>query len=104
MEILNGGILKSNEDLAISTDDLADETDLASNVINQQVTFNMRNRELKKLRDIEAALNRIENNSYGQCDDCDEDISRKRLEKQPWAELCITHAEEREKEVARFHA
>ena len=59
MSILNGGLIKSGEDLKVSTDDLADEADLATNVINQQVSFNIRERELGKLRLIEEALQRI---------------------------------------------
>lgn len=101
-EILNGGILKSTEDLKISSDDLADEADLAQSVINQQVTFNMRQRELGKLRFIEAALERVEDGTYGFCEDCDDPIGSKRLENQPWTTLCITHAEEQEREQSRF--
>ncbi|CBW25529.1 putative DnaK suppressor protein [Halobacteriovorax marinus SJ] len=101
-EILNGGLLKSTEDLQISSDDLADEADLAQSVINQQVTFNMRQRELSKLRAIEEALERVEDGTYGFCDDCDEPIGKKRLENQPWTTLCITHAEEQEREQGRF--
>lgn len=97
-EILNGGILTSTEDLKMSTDDLPDEGDVANAVINQQVTFNMRARAMHKLRLIETALHRVEDGTYGHCEDCDEPIGTKRLENQPWAELCITHAEERERE------
>jgi DnaK suppressor protein len=52
VKIMNGGILRSNEDLTVSSDDLSDEADLATSVINQQVTFNMRQRELGKLKAI----------------------------------------------------
>lgn len=104
MEVLNGGILKSNEDLTVSTDDLPDEADLANNVINQQVTFNMRHREMSKIRRIEDALLRIENGHYGHCEECEEPISEKRLQNQPWANLCITHAEEHEREQGKQFA
>ncbi len=101
-EILNNGTLNRKDDLHISSDDLPDEADIAQNVVNQQVSFNMRARELKKLREIELALDRIENKTFGMCEDCDEPINEKRLDKQPWAILCITHAEEREREESRF--
>ncbi|OUR98577.1 hypothetical protein A9Q84_03960 [Halobacteriovorax marinus] len=101
-EILNGGLLKSTEDLHISPDDLPDEADLAQSVINQQVTFNMRQREITKLRSIEEALERVEEGTYGHCEDCDDPIATKRLENQPWATMCITHAEEQEREQNRF--
>ena len=101
-EILNNGIIAKREDLEISSDDLPDEADVAQSVVNQQITFNMRAREMTKLRNIELALQRIEDGTYGSCDECDDPIAEKRLEKQPWADLCITHAEEREREESRY--
>lgn len=97
-KILNGGILRSNEDLHISSDDLPDEADLANSVINQQVTFNIRQREISKLRWIDEALHRIEQGTFGYCEECDEAIGMKRLENQPWTTLCIEHAEEAERD------
>ena len=102
MKIMNGGILRSTEDLTVSSDDLSDEADLATSVINQQVTFNMRQRELVKLKAIDEALYRIEQGSYGHCEECDEAIGEKRLENQAWTTLCITHAEELERENQKF--
>lgn len=102
VKIMNGGILRSNEDLTVSSDDLSDEADLATSVINQQVTFNMRQRELGKLKAIEDALYRIEQGTYGHCEECDEAIGEKRMENQPWTTLCITHAEEQERENQKF--
>lgn len=101
-QILNSGLLKSKEDLTISTDDLAEEGDLASVLVNQELSFGIRRWELDKLRAIENALSRIEAGTYGVCEDCEQEINAKRLEKQPWTTLCIDHAEEREKENQRF--
>jgi DnaK suppressor protein len=97
-EILNNAYTKDTEDLKISSDDLADEADIASSVINQQVTFGLRDRNFAKLRQIEEALYRVNEGTYGTCEECDEPISAKRLERQPFATLCITHAEELERE------
>ena len=102
IKIMNGGILRSNDDLTVSTDDLSDEADLAMSVINQQVSFNMRQRELVKLKAIDEALYRIEQGVYGHCEECDEAIGEKRLENQPWTTLCISHAEEQERENQKF--
>ena len=101
-KILNGGLLKSQEDLTIATEDLADEGDVANSVINQEISFSMRQRELTKLRNIEEALHRIDNGSFGLCEECDEPIKAKRLENQPWTTLCIAHAEDREREFNKF--
>lgn len=102
MRIMNGAILSNHDDLTVSPDDLPDEADLAASVINQQVTFNMRQRELAKLRAIDEALYRAEQGAYGHCEECEEEISSKRLENQPWTNLCITHAEEQERENLKF--
>lgn len=99
LKILNGGTIQAGEDLKISSDDLPDEADIASNVINQEVSLSIRNREMAKLRQIEDALHRIEHGFYGQCEECDEPIGKKRLEHQPFTTLCITHAEERERQT-----
>ena len=96
--ILNGGIYNQREDLHVSTDDLADEADLANSVVEQQVSFSMRQREIAKLRSIDQALHRMDQGVYGECDDCGEGIAFKRLKNQPFTELCITHAEEAERE------
>lgn len=102
MQILNRGLINKVDDLHISSDDLADEGDLAATVINQQVTISMRAKERGKLQMIAVALEKIENGTYGCCEDCDDPIGLKRLETQPWATLCITHAEEQEREQEQF--
>lgn len=45
--------------------------------------------KLGKLRLIEEALRRIEEGAYGLCQDCDGEISAKRLAAVPWARRCI---------------
>jgi DnaK suppressor protein len=102
--IVNSGVLTDLEDLKIKSDDLADEGDLANNTINQQISFSIREKEMNKLRRIEAALGRVEEGTYGLCVESGEEIEEKRLETQPWAEFCIEVAEEREREFnQRFH-
>lgn len=103
-QILNSGILDNLEDLKIKSDDLADDADLASNSINQQVSFSLREKEMSKLRRIDAALSRIEEGTFGLCIESGEEISEKRLEGQPWAEYCLEVAEEMERDHnQRFH-
>jgi len=102
-QIMTVGILNNSEDLHVSEEDLSDETDLASSLIQQQLTCTMRDREYAKLRRIDAALDRIAEGTYGHCDECEEEIGLKRLENQPWADLCIQHAEEKEKEESQTY-
>jgi DnaK suppressor protein len=46
-------------------------------------------REFTQLRDARAALRRIEDGSFGTCQECDEDIHPKRLAAVAWATFCI---------------
>lgn len=101
-QILNVGLLDKSEDLHVQQEDLSDETDLASSLIQQQLNCTIRDREYSKLRKIDMALDRIAEGTYGHCEDCEEEIGMKRLENQPWADLCITHAEEKEREESQI--
>ena len=94
-QIINSGVLSKTDDIAIVGE--GDDADLASNAIEQQVSLSIRDKEFTKLRSIDAALYRIEEGEYGFCEDCGDPIGQKRLEFQPWAELCIVHAEEQER-------
>ena len=96
-QILNSGVLSNLEDLKIEP--VADEADLANNTVNQQISFSIREKEMTKLRRIDAALERVEEGSYGICIDSGEEISEKRLNTQPWAEFCLEVAEEKEREA-----
>ncbi len=101
-QILNVGLINKSEDLYVSEEDLSDETDLASSLIQQQLTCTIRDREFVKLRRIDMALEKISDGTFGHCEECEEEIGMKRLENQPWAELCITHAEEKEREESQI--
>jgi DnaK suppressor protein len=100
---MNVGLINKSDDLHVAEEDLSDETDLASSLIQQQLNCTIRDREYAKLRRIDFALDRIGEGTYGHCEDCEEEIGMKRLENQPWAELCITHAEEREREESQIY-
>lgn len=53
----------------------------------QSITTSMRATEI--LRNVRAALARIENGTYGECVRCGETISQKRLAALPWTPNCI---------------
>ena len=46
-------------------------------------------REFNQLRNARAALRRIQEGSFGTCQECDQDIHPKRLAAVPWAAFCI---------------
>jgi len=57
-------------------------------------------RESNHLRDARAALRRIEEGSFGTCQECDEDIHPKRLAAVPWATFCIRCQEAADRNLA----
>jgi len=60
-------------------------------------------RESRELKDIEAALGRIAEGSYGVCTDCGGDIGRARLKAYPAAERCLPCQEKNERLRGRVH-
>lgn len=85
------------EDMTLDANDLPDEMDLASSEYLQSFTFRLRGREKVFLDKIEKALRKIEDGSFGICEDCGEEISIKRLEARPETTLCIRCKEDQER-------
>ncbi len=83
--------------MGFSLDDLPDEVDLASSESDQSMNLRLRDREQILLKKVEKALVKIEEGTYGICDNCSEEIGIKRLEARPVTELCIRCKEEQEK-------
>jgi DnaK suppressor protein len=100
-KILNHTEKNKELDLTLSHDDLADEVDLASSELNQNVALRLRDRERHLLHKIEIALSKIAEGTFGTCDLCEEPIEMKRLEARPVADLCIRckEAQEREEKI-----
>jgi DnaK suppressor protein len=84
-------------DVHLDPDDFPDELDTASSEANLAFTGRLRERERGLLAKIDAALQKIEDGVYGQCEMCEEEIDVKRLEARPVAELCIDCKAEQEK-------
>ena len=91
-----------NEDMTLDTSELPDEMDLASTEYLQSFTFRLRGREKSFLKKIQQALDKIEAGTFGYCEECNEEISLKRLEARPEAPLCIQCKEEQEREETDF--
>src|ERR1041385_2786467 len=96
-EILKNAKRTMNEDMTLDTDDLPDEMDLASSEYLQSFTFRLRGREKTFLKKIDHALAKIEEGTFGICEECEEPISVKRLEARPETTLCIRCKEDQER-------
>ncbi len=80
-----------------------DITDRASEEIDRSFELRTRDRERKLINKIDAALQRIEDGSYGYCDETGDPISIKRLEARPVATLSLEAQEMHEKAEKRIN-
>ena len=71
--------------------------DRASLESDQSMKLRIRSRENRLIKKIQAALKRLENDTFGICESCGEDISLKRLEARPVTTKCIACKTEEEK-------
>ncbi len=79
-----------------------DITDRASLETERGIELRTRDRERKLISKIDAALMRIEDGSYGYCEETDEPIGIRRLEARPIATLSL-EAQERHERMERTH-
>lgn len=66
-----------------------DPADRAALEADRNFMLRIRDREAKLIKKIKAALERIENGTYGICESCGEDITLKRLKARPVTTQCI---------------
>ena len=76
---------------------LPDLADRASSETDRAIELRARDRQRKLIAKIDAALNRIEEGTYGYCEETGEPIALKRLDARPIATLSIEAQERREK-------
>ena len=74
----------------------ADPNDRASQESDFGLELRTRDRERKLLKKIQFSLKKVENGSYGYCEETGEEIGLERLEARPVATLCLEAQERRE--------
>ncbi len=79
-----------------------DEADQTVRVLAEAETLSMHERMRSQLLEIELALSRIENGTYGICEETEEKIEHERLLAIPWTRLSIEGAEIRESIKRRY--
>jgi DnaK suppressor protein len=79
-----------------------DPNDRATQESEFGLELRTRDRERKLLRKIEQALARVEDGTYGFCEETGEEIGLKRLEARPVATLCLEAQERREVAERQF--
>jgi RNA polymerase-binding protein DksA len=71
--------------------------DTATETYDRELDYTLEENSEQILAEIDAALKRIEEGTYGICTNRGEQISEERLEALPWATLCIDCARDRER-------
>ena len=71
--------------LEASDDDVKDSVDLSIMDVNKEMAFSLGERESQLIADIDQALLRIKEGTYGKCARCGRDIDERRLETLPTA-------------------
>ncbi len=88
--------------LQAETENHPDLADRASSETDRALELRTRDRQRKLISKIEEALRRVEDGSYGYCEDTGEPISLARLEARPIATLSL-EAQERHERRERVH-
>jgi DnaK suppressor protein len=63
--------------------------DRALSTVTRDLSYRLTTGERDILKRIDAALDRIEAKTYGQCQNCDKKVQQARLSAVPWARYCI---------------
>lgn len=102
-EILDNVIFMEEETLRKPRTDLSNlpfhMADVGTDSYEMENTLGLMDSERKLIVEIEDALSRIENNTYGICEGDNEPIPKERLRAIPWARYCVTCASSFEKGI-----
>lgn len=86
---------KSNE-----VEQMADISDDAARSYGKKLQGDLEEQEWVKLKQVEAALKKVEDGEYGICEQCEQEILETRLEIMPYTEFCIQCLSEIEKRTS----
>jgi|SRR5579862_4335073 len=81
---------------SIRVEQAADPIDMTHEAAERDLAAQILDRGSAVVRQLRAALERIDDGSYGLCVRCEEEIAAARLRAIPWAELCIRCQEQQE--------
>lgn len=87
---------QNNESYCLDKNELSDPVDEASVNVQTSQEIRFRNRDIFYLKKINKALGKLNEGTYGLCEDCDAEINFERLMARMTAELCIGCKEEAE--------
>jgi DnaK suppressor protein len=96
---LRSTVARTEEDgrAAQMTDSAQDIADRATSSYQKEFLFTRSNNDRQFLQMVEHALSNIVEGTYGECENCGDDINERRLEAVPWARHCISCQEKLER-------
>jgi DnaK suppressor protein len=80
----------------VESEHVLDFTDQATLESDIDINIHIKERDSRLIAKIKEALEKVEDGSYGICEECGEDISEKRLKARPVAAVCIDCKREQE--------
>jgi DnaK suppressor protein len=80
-------VVSEREELLI--ENLADPIDRLKSSTDRELAIERLDQRTRLVREIQSALVRIEEGSYGFCESCDSTIAPRRLDVLPWARFCV---------------
>jgi RNA polymerase-binding transcription factor len=91
--------LESRAEREGNKDEGLDTYDLASEERDREISFILSDREHSKVRNIDDALERMQDGSYGVCEACGLEIGEERLSVMPFTRLCRDCQQDQEREA-----
>lgn len=89
-------------DSVMAAEVVGDDGDVAHAIEEQDIAVTRRENILKELKEIIEALERLDNKTYGMCEETEEEIEPERLLAIPWTRLSLEGAVIREREQKRL--
>lgn len=88
----------------LQAEKLTEDYETASLIADQTTITQLLARKTLYLKNIEEALERLDDGLYGECESCGDDINEKRLEVRPTTPLCIACKELEERNEKKNHS
>ena len=88
---------KMAEDISATLGSGMEEGDLSTLETERDLDYGLLTMYTNTLRNIEHALEKLDDGTYGTCEECGQDIVEKRLEAMPFARYCVDCQKEKER-------
>jgi DnaK suppressor protein len=95
-ELLRGIARTEQEGREADEDPTVDLADKAANSYTKEFLFGLTHENRSLLQLVDDALRRIDDETFGECGSCHQELQQKRLEAVPWTRYCISCQEKKE--------